>query len=436
MTPAAPSRRRVVVTGMGVVSAAGTTLGDFWSTLSAGRSCVRTISRFDASGFPSRIAGEVTGFDEEAALGRFWPAWRDRGRIAQWAMAATLSAVEDAALPLDPGSRERTGVVVATGLGTYGHAEVFGPVSASRASRSAPFDGAVFGRELLASVEPLAAERRTPGSVPARVARDLGLLGPVSSVMTACAGGTQALGDAARWIRTGRCDAVLAGASDSELYPMGLASFCLLGALSRRNDEPARASRPFDLDRDGFVIGEGAGVLVLEERERALRRGARIRAEVLGFGGACDAWRATDPHPEGTGALLAMRRALEDAGLGPEAVGYVNAHGTSTLEGDRVEALALSKLLGERLPSVPVSSTKSMLGHLTVAAGSVEAIATVLSLEEQVIPPTLNQETPDPACSLDTVPNAARRARFDVALSNSFAFGGQTAALLLSRGDG
>ena len=428
------SRRRVVVTGMGVVSAAGTTLGSFWSTLASARSCVRRISRFDASGFPSRIAGEIAGFDEEEALGPLWPEWKDRGSIAQWAMAAARSAVEDAALPLDEASRRRTAVVLATGMGTYGHAEVFGPVAAARASRAGPFDGGVFGRELLSSLLPLSAERRSPSSIPARVARDLGLGGPVASVMTACSGGTQALGDAARWIRTGRCDAALAGGSDSELYPMGLASFCLLGVLSRRNDEPERASRPFDLGRDGFVIGEGAGVLVLEERERALARGARIRAEIEGFGGGCDAWRATDPHPEGIGALLAMRRALKDAGLPPDAVGYVNAHGTSTLEGDRVEALALAKLFGERLPRVPVSSTKSMLGHLTVAAGAVEAIATVLSLEEQTLPPTVNQESPDPTCPLDTVPNAARPARFDVALSNSFAFGGQTAALLLSRG--
>lgn len=426
-------RRRVVVTGMGVVSAAGTTLDGFFASLLAGRSAVRTISRFDPSGFPTRIAAQLDGFDAEAALGEHERAFRDRGSIAQWAMAAALCAVRDASLPLDPLSRARTGLALATGLGSYGHAEVFGPASAAQPGRDAPFDSAAFGRELLASLLPLSAERRTPGSVAASVTRALGLGGPVLSPMTACAAGTQALGDAARWIRSGRCDAALAGGSDSEVYPMGLASFCLLGALSRRNDAPAKASRPFDVGRDGFVLGEGAGVLVLEERERALARGARIRAELAGFGAACDAWRATDPHPEGDGALLAMRRALADAGLTAADVGHVNAHGTSTVEGDRVEALALSRLLGERLALVPVTSTKSMLGHLTVAAGAVEAIATVLSIEREALPPTANQETPDPACPLDTVPNVARSAQVDVALSNSFAFGGQTACLVLTR---
>jgi 3-oxoacyl-[acyl-carrier-protein] synthase II len=253
------------------------------------------------------------------------------------------------------------------------------------------------------------------------------------SVMTACAGGTQALGDALRWIRLGRADVVLAGASDSELYPMGLLSFSLLGALSRRNDAPETASRPFDATRDGFVIGEGAGFLVLEERERALARGVKIWAEVAGFGSACDAYRVTDPHPDGTGAARAMRRALADAGVGPDDVGYVNAHGTSTPANDRVETRALKAVFGERAAQVPVSSTKSMIGHLTVAAGAVEAIATALVLDHQVVHPTANLSTPDPECDLDYVPGRARAVPVDVALSNSFAFGGQTASLVLRR---
>jgi 3-oxoacyl-[acyl-carrier-protein] synthase II len=251
------------------------------------------------------------------------------------------------------------------------------------------------------------------------------------SVMTACAGGTQAVGDALRWIRQGRADVVVAGGADSEIYPMGLASFCLLGALSTRNADPARASRPFDAGRDGFVLGEGAAVLVLEEEEHARRRGARIRAEVCGFGSAADAWRATDPHPQGRGAILAMTRALADAGIAPDAIDYVNAHGTSTGENDRVEALALHAVFGGR--RVPVSSTKSMLGHLTVAAGAIEAVATVQTLVHQTLHPTLNHETPDPECDLDVVPNRARAARVEMALSNSFAFGGQTASLVLGR---
>jgi 3-oxoacyl-[acyl-carrier-protein] synthase II len=253
------------------------------------------------------------------------------------------------------------------------------------------------------------------------------------AVMTACAAGTQALGDAARWIRRGRADAVVAGGADSELYPMGLASFCLLGALSTRCDEPAAASRPFDGGRDGFVIGEGAGALVLEEREHAIRRGARIRAEIAGFGSACDSWRVTDPHPEGRGAAGAMRSALRDAGVGAERVGYINAHGTSTVANDRAETRAIRSVFGGRALSVPVSSTKSMIGHLTVAAGAVEAIATVLTLERQRVHPTINLTTPDPECDLDYVPNRARPADVEYALSNSFAFGGQCASLLLRR---
>jgi 3-oxoacyl-[acyl-carrier-protein] synthase II len=251
--------------------------------------------------------------------------------------------------------------------------------------------------------------------------------------MTACAGGTQAIGDAFRWIRRGEVDVALAGASDSEIYPMGLASFCLLGALSRRNDEPALASRPFDAGRDGFVLGEGAGFVVLEEREHALARGASLLAEVAGFGSACDAFRVTDPHPQGLGAVLAMRRALDDAGLSPEDVGYVNAHGTSTPGGDRVEARALREVFGARLPGVAVSSTKSMIGHLTVAAGAVESIVTALSLRDGLVHPTLNQESPDPECAIDTVAEGTRRVDLHAALSNSFAFGGQTACLAFVR---
>jgi 3-oxoacyl-[acyl-carrier-protein] synthase II len=255
------------------------------------------------------------------------------------------------------------------------------------------------------------------------------------AVMTACAAGTQAIGDAARWIRRGWADAVVAGGTDSELYPMGLASFCLLGALSTRDGDPSAASRPFEAGRDGFVIGEGAGILALEEREHALRRGARIHAEVLGFGSACDSYRVTDPHPEGRGAVQAMRQAVQEAGIETEEIGYINAHGTSTVANDRIETAAIKRLLGDQAPRVPVSSSKSMIGHLTVAAGAVEAIATIQTLKTQTIHPTINYETPDPECDLDYVPNRARKASLRYALSNSFAFGGQCASLLLARAD-
>jgi 3-oxoacyl-[acyl-carrier-protein] synthase II len=267
------------------------------------------------------------------------------------------------------------------------------------------------------------------------VARQHGFAGPLLAVMTACSGGTQAIGDAARWLRAGDADVVVAGGADSEIYPMGLASFCLLGALSRRNDDPAGASRPFDAGRDGFVLGEGAGALVLEGLDHARRRGAPILAEVAGFGSACDAHRVTDPHPDGRGAELAMRRALADGGAAPEEVGYVNAHGTSTAANDRIETRALRRVFGERAGAVPVSSTKSMIGHLTVAAGAVEAIVTALTLAHGTLHPTINQSLPDPECGLDYVPNHARPAPPDLelALSNSFAFGGQCASLLLRR---
>jgi 3-oxoacyl-[acyl-carrier-protein] synthase II len=316
-------------------------------------------------------------------------------------------------------------------MGAYAHDEVFVPAAA--AFTDGRFDGARFGRALRRAVLPLASERQSPGSLVARLARLHGLGGPAQAVMTACSGGTQAIGDGARWIRDGRAVVVLAGASDSEIYPMGLASFCLLGALSTRNDAPERASRPFDAGRDGFVLGEGAGFLVLEEEAHAKRRGASVLAEVAGFGSACDAWRVTDPHPEGEGAVLAMRRALAEAGLDPERVGWVNAHGTSTPANDRAEATALGRVFGPRLARLAVSSTKSMIGHLTVAAGAVEAIATVLALRDGVVHPTRNQETPDPECPLDTVREGERHIDLDAAISNSFAFGGQTACLAFRR---
>jgi len=407
-------RRRAVITGMGVVAPGALDVETLFRRLVAGASSIGPIRRFDASGFPSRIAGEVTDVDS----GPY-------GRIASFALAAADQAVTQAQL-----AGGRVGVVVAAGLGSYDHDEAFGPLLA----RPGAWDGADFNELLLQSLKEHSMARRTPGTVSRLVAERFGFTGPVMSVMTACAGGTQAIGDALRWIRNGTVDVAVAGGSDSELYPMGLASFCLLGALSTRNDEPMQASRPFDARRDGFVIGEGAGVLVLEEREHALLRGAPILAEVSGFGAACDAYRVTDPHPDGVGAVLAMRRAISDAGLSPREIDYVNAHGTSTPANDRIETLALKAVLGTRAHEVPISSTKSMIGHLTVAAGAVEAVVTALTLAGQTIHPTINLTEKDPDCDLDYVPGAAREAKVNAALSSSFAFGGQTACLVLTRG--
>ena len=424
------ARRRVVVTGAGLVAPGASGVRALWANLLGGVSTIRPIRRFDASSFPTRIAAEA---DEPSggAAQSLGSGLEGRGRIWAFAAEAAAQALADAGLTPHGAWAAAAGLSLASGMGTYGHAEVFSAAAAG-ASRSG-FDGRSFAEELRRGLLPHAADRQSPGALATRLARSAGIGGPVLASMTACAGGTQAIGDAFRWVRRGEADVVLAGASDSEIYPMGLASFCLLGALSRRNDEPARASRPFDAGRDGFVLGEGAGFVVLEERELALARGASVLAEVAGFGSACDAFRVTDPHPEGLGAVLAMRRALDDAGLSPGDVGYVNAHGTSTPGGDRVEARALGEVFGTRLGGIAVSSTKSMIGHLTVAAGAVEAIVTALSLRDGIVHPTLNQESPDPECRIDTVPEGARRVDLHAALSNSFAFGGQTACLAFVR---
>ena len=432
--PARPGRpgRRVVITGLGVVTPHGCDVERFWQRLVAGRSAVTAIRRFDASAFPSRMAAVVPEEEVEPPAGTLAERrWRDLERNARFGLMAAAHAARDARTAAVPAAR--MGVVFASGLGTYGHRELFAACAA--AAGHGAFAPLAFAERLAETMEPRAAERRTPGALAALVARQQGAGGPVQAVMTACAAGAQAIGDAARWIRCGAADLVFAGAADSEIYPMGLASFCLLRALSRRNDDPAGASRPFDSRRDGFVLGEGAAVLVLEELEHARRRGATAVAEVAGFGSACDAYRVTDPHPDGRGAELAMRRALADAGVGPEAVGYVNAHGTSTPANDRIETLALQQVLGARLAAVGVSSTKSMIGHLTVAAGAVEAAVTALTLSRGTLHPTINQEQPDPECGLDTIPNQARPAPagLEYALSNSFAFGGQCASLLLRR---
>lgn len=417
-------RRRVVITGVGVITPAGFGLDAFRGALLAGRSLTRAIDRFDASTFPTRIAAAV----DERLLP---PCEAGIDRITRFATLAAGDALADAGLDSSQLDREQAGLVTATGMGTYGHREVF--AACARAGGNGAIDWNAFHETLRAELEPRSAARRTPGSVPALLAARHRMSGPAMSVMTACAGGTQAIGDAARLVREGRADVMLAGGADSELYPMGLASFCLLGALSRRNDDPERASRPFDRARDGFVIGEGAGFLVLEEREHALRRGARVRAEVSGFASSSDAFRVTDPHPDGAGAVLAMRGALDDAGVDAARVGYVNAHGTSTAANDRIETKAIRAVFGEHAGRLAVSSTKSIIGHLTVAAGAVEAIACVLMLEGGFVHPTANLEEPDPECDLDFVPGDARRVVVEHALSNSFAFGGQCASLLLRR---
>ncbi len=343
-----PHQRRVVVTGMGIVCAGGCDVESVWTHLIAGVPSVAPIRRFDASGYPSRIAAEIIDGDFRRSVD-LPPEWALRGRIAQYMVAAAQQAIEAAGL-LEAGDRRRIGVSLASGSAGIDHDELFAACCASRGS-SDDTDWHVFAETLQRTLKPRSAERRTPGSVAALIAAQYAVSGPVLCTMNACAGGTQAIGDALRWIQRGRADAVIAGGADSELDPLGLASFCLLGALSTRNHDPGAASRPFDRARDGFVLGEGAGVLVLEERESALARRAPVIAEVAGFGSACDAYRATDPHPEGVGAALAMQRALGSAGLDTEQVDYINAHGTSTPANDRIETLATNACSGTGPPA-------------------------------------------------------------------------------------
>ena len=414
--------RRVVVTGLGVVTALGRTPEELWGALIAGRSAIRPIERFDASGLPTRIAAEIP----PNGARRLDHAWRARTFATQAANAALLDAGIGA--PLDP---RRAGVSLACGFATYDHAEIFGAAAPAAAAQG--FSPELFAKAARAALRERPLERLSPGFLATEIAGSAGFGGPALAIDTACAASAHALGSAARWIRSGAADVVLAGGADSQISPLGVASFSLLRALSRRNDEPTRASRPFDAERDGFVLGEGAAFLVLEELGHARRRAARVYAEVRGFGAACDAYRATDPHPEGRGAVLAISRALEDAALPPERIAHVNTHGTSTPANDRMETRALEQVFGSHAPRLTATATKSALGHLTEAAGAVEAVITICALRERVSPPTLNLEHPDPECNLDYTPLEARGFRGDHALSNSFGFGGQCAAVVFRR---
>jgi 3-oxoacyl-[acyl-carrier-protein] synthase II len=406
---------RVVVTGMGCVSPLGCGVGATWAGAVEGRSGIGPITRFDASEHPSQVAGEVPG---EPDLGDL-PAKDARrlDRFAAYGLAAAREALEDAALPLNDVDRDRVGVTIGTGIGGLGTLSENDRILQSRGPRRvSPF------------LIPMVIGNVVSGLVSLRY----GLRGPNLCHVSACATGTHGIGEALRMIQRGDADAMLAGGAEAPVTDLGVAGFAAMKALSTRNDEPQRASRPFDRGRDGFVIGEGAGVLLLESLEHARARSARIRAELIGYGATADASHMTIPDAEGAGARRCMLRALEDAGLEPEAIDYVNAHATSTPLGDPAEAKAIRAVLGER---VPVSATKSMTGHLLGAAGGVESILCIRALETGRIPPTLNLEDPDPECRLDHVVDKAREAPLRVALNNSFGFGGTNAALVLRAWD-
>jgi len=407
---------RVVITGIGMVTPLGNDVRTTWKSLKRGLSGVRTITRFDASAFPCRIAGELRGFDP---LGYMTAKEVHRtDPFMQYALAAALMAREDAGLAVAPPNPLRIGVLVGSGRGGVTTTErnmaallVKGPHAVS------PF------------FTPLSLVNMASGYISMK----LGAKGPCLNVSTACATGTHALGEAMKVIQRGDADVMLAGGSEAALTPLILAGFCQAKAVSLRNSGPEKASRPFDKYRDGFVLAEGAGVLVLEERGHAERRGARIYAELAGYGLSSDAYHYTRPGPEGDGPARAMALALSDAGVKPEELEYVNAHGTSTVSNDRIETLAIKKTFGPHARKLAVSSSKSMLGHMLGAAGAVEAAITALSLYEGVITPTINYETPDPGCDLDVAPNKARTQAINAALSNSLGFGGLNAALVLKK---
>ncbi|MER3428846.1 MAG: beta-ketoacyl-[acyl-carrier-protein] synthase II [Pyrinomonas sp.] len=409
-------KRRVVVTGLGLVTPIGNSVEATWSSLMAGRSGVAYISKFDASTFPVRIAAEIKDFDPLNYVEK--KEARKMGSFIHYAIAASDEALRDSGLRITPEIAERVGTYISSGIGDFWaiereHSKLLneGP------ERISPFF-------IVSAIVNLAA-----GQVSIRT----GAKGPNSATATACSAGAHAIGDSFKIIQRGDADVMICGGAESAITPMSVAGFAAMRALSTRNDDPLRASRPFDADRDGFVIGEGAGIMILEELEFARRRGARIYAEIVGYGMTADAYHITQPDETASGAVRVMQMAMRDAGVAPEQVGYINAHGTSTPYNDRLETLAIKKAFGDHAYKLAVSSTKSMTGHLLGAAGGIEAVFSVLAIARNMLPPTINYTTPDPACDLDYVPNEPREAQVECALSNSFGFGGTNAALLFRR---
>ncbi len=412
-------KRRVVITGLGAITPLGNSYPTFWEGLVTGRSGVGPTMAFDPSKLSTRISAEIKDFDPDALFGR-----RDARRMdryAQFALAAAREALEDAKFPDDPEVRDRTGAIVATGIGGIITVEntTFEVGPTQRWDRISPF----FVPMLMGN------------AASAQISMNFGLRGPVFAVGSACASANDAFTVAYDKIVLGDAIAIVTGGSEATVIPTAMGGFCSMKAMTTRNDDPTHASRPFDKERDGFVLGEGAGVLVLEDREFALARGARIYAEVLGYGQSADAFHIAQPDPESRGVILAMQRALERSGVAPEQVGYVNAHGTSTPLGDKAESQAIERVFGEHATSgkLAVSSTKSMHGHLLGAAGAIEGIATALALHHGIVPPTTNYEVPDPECTLDYVPNVARKVDLSVAMSNGFGFGGHNTTVVFGK---
>lgn len=407
--------RRVVVTGMGLVTPLGTGLEKTWKAICAGQSGVRRITRFDPTGYPCQIAGEVSDFDPAAYVEK--KEIKKMDTFIHFAVGASQQAVEDAGLKVTPENADRVGVYIGAGIGGLPAIEHYYKVLMEKGvDRISPF------------FIPMVIINLASGQVAIR----LGARGPNSCAVTACATGNHCIGDALRIIQRDEADVMVAGGTESTITPLAVGGFAAARALSRRNDDPARASRPFDRDRDGFVLSEGAGVLVLEELETARRRGARMYAEVVGYAMTSDAYHITAPSEDGEGAVRCMELAIRDAGIAKEEVGYINAHATSTFA-DKVETHAIKRVFQDRAYRIPVSSTKSMTGHMLGAAGGVEAVFSILAIHRGIIPPTINLDNPDPDCDLDYVREGAREAPVRVSLSNSFGFGGVNACLLFKR---
>jgi 3-oxoacyl-[acyl-carrier-protein] synthase II len=410
-------RKRVVVTGLGAVTPIGNTRDEFWRELIAGHSGVAQITSFDPKDLSTTIAAEVKNFDAEALIGRREA--RRMDRYAQFAFVAAREALEDAQFPDDPEVRDRTGAIVATGIG--GMITIQDTVTKARAAGSVAKTSPFFIPMLMAN------------AAPAHISMAYRLRGPLFAVSSACASSNDGIAVAYEYVSRGDCVAMVTGGAEATISDIAMSGFCSMKALSTRNDRPTEASRPFDRERDGFVLGEGGAILVLEELEFAKRRGARIYAEMLGYGQSADAYNLVAVDPTGSGVELALQRALQSAGIAAEDVSYVNAHGTSTPIGDPAESKAIETVFGEAARRLAVSSTKSMHGHALGAAGAIEGVATVLAVHNDIIPPTINYQFPDPECTLDYVPNVARRARVDVALSNSFGFGGHNSVLVFGK---
>ncbi len=412
-------RKRVVITGMGCISPLGNDVTTLWSNIISGKSGVGKITHYDTTEFKVKIGAEVKDFDGTALLGL-----REARRMdpfTQFCMASALQAVENSGLVITEENRDRIGVVTGTGIGgmntLFVQAKVFFERGPDR-------------------VSPFMVPMMLPDTAPGMVALHFGLHGPNMAVVSACASGTNALGEASEIIRRGSADVLLSGGTEAVIVPIAMAGLGVMTALSTHNEEPERASRPFDLNRDGFVMGEGAAILVLESLEHAQARGAHIVGEISGYGASNDAYHISAPAENGAGAVLCMRNALKSAGLSADDIGYINAHGTSTLLNDKSETAAIKTVFGENAYRIPVSSTKSMTGHLLGAAGALEALICVKVLQDSILPPTINYETPDPECDLDYVPNQARRVKVNHIMSNSFGFGGHNASIIISRYSG